>query len=262
MTETHDMTEQDSALPEVRSIQPADLKGVLRRGWRDFANHPTHAVFVAILYPIVGLLVVWGASNRDLIQLAFPLVAGFTLVGPFFALGLYEMSRRIEQSHEVQWQDAFGALRAASLGKILTLGLVLLVIFLAWLAAAAGIYDATMGAPPPASVGAFLAEIFTTSAGWTLIVVGNGVGLLFAVFVLAISVVSFPLILDRNTDVPVAVRTSLKAVLRNPKTMALWGLIIAVTLAVGALPFLFGLAVVFPILGHASWHLYRTVMAP
>ena len=149
-----------------------------------------------------------------------------------------------------------------SIGGILTLGVLLIVIFLLWIAVAHAIYIATFGHAPPESIPNFLRQVFTTPQGWTLIVVGNGVGFLFAVVVLMISVVSFPLLLDRNVGAGVAILTSARVVLRNPVTMAMWGLIIAGLLLIGSLPLFIGLAVVMPVLGHSSWHLYRKVVEP
>jgi uncharacterized membrane protein len=170
------------------------------------------------------------------------------------------MSRRREQGVTVTWVDAFAVLRSPAIGAITLLGLLLMEIFLLWLLAAQAIYDLTLGPEPPASVGMFMHDVFTTGSGWTLIVVGVGVGFLFAVAVLAISVVSFPMLLDRNVGLDTAVGTSIRAVHANPATMAIWGLIVAVGLVIGSVPFLLGLAVVLPVLGHATWHLYRRVL--
>ena len=180
--------------------------------------------------------------------------------GPLAAVGLNEMSRRREQGISVTWVDAFGVLRSPAIGAIALLGLLLAEIFLLWLLAAQAIYDLTLGPEPPASLGMFVRDVFTTGAGWALIVVGIGVGFLFAVAVLAISVVSFPMLLDRNVGLDTAVGTSIRAVVANPRTMAIWGLIVAVGLVIGSVPFLLGLAVVLPVLGHATWHLYRRVV--
>jgi uncharacterized membrane protein len=170
------------------------------------------------------------------------------------------MSRRREQGVDISWADAFGVVRAPAFGAILVLGLALLAIFLLWLAAAYAIYLVTLGPESPASIGAFAGDVLTTGAGWTMIVVGVGVGLLFALLVLAISVVSFPLLLDRDVGLPVAVATSVHAVLANPGPMAAWGLIVASGLVVGSIPVLLGLIIVMPVLGHATWHLYRKVV--
>jgi uncharacterized membrane protein len=251
---------RDAARPLVRRIELADLKDVLARGISDFAAYRTDVMFLCVIYPVAGLLLAWLAFGYDLLQLVFPLAFGFALIGPVAAVGLYEISRRREQGIEITWADAFGVVRAPAFGAILVLGLVLLAMLLLWLAAAQGVYVMTLGPEPPASLGAFARDVLTTRAGWALVAVGVGVGALFAVLVLTISVVSFPLLLDRNVGLYAAVATSVRAVATNPGPMAVWGLIVAGALAVGSIPLLLGLIVVIPVLGHATWHLYRKVV--
>ena len=251
---------RDAARPLVRRIELADLKDVLARGISDFAAYRTDVMFLCVIYPVAGLLLAWLAFGYDLLQLVFPLAFGFALIGPVAAVGLYEISRRREQGIEITWADAFGVVRAPAFGAILVLGLVLLAMLLLWLAAAQGVYVMTLGPEPPASLGAFARDVLTTRAGWALVAAGVGVGALFAVLVLTISVVSFPLLLDRNVGLYAAVATSVRAVATNPGPMAVWGLIVAGALAVGSIPLLLGLIVVIPVLGHATWHLYRKVV--
>ncbi len=262
---THlDMTvgsDASQALPMVRKIGMRDLKDALAKGIEDFRTIPTHVIFLSLIYP-VGALVVAQLTLSDLVHLFFPLAAGFALIGPVAALGLYELSRRRELGLDLWWTHAFGVRHSRSLGGILALGALLVVIFLLWIAVAQAIYVATFGNAPPGSIPDFLRQVFTTPEGWTLIVVGNGIGFLFAVVVFMISVVSFPLLLDRNVGAGVAILTSVRVVLRNPVTMAMWGLIIAGLLVIGSLPLFIGLAVVMPVLGHSSWHLYRKVVEP
>jgi uncharacterized membrane protein len=249
-----------SPLPAVRWISLADLREVLARGLADFAAYRTDVIFLCIIYPVVGVVLASLAFGYGMLPLLFPLASGFALIGPVAAVGLYEMSRRREQGVDITWADAFGVVRAPAFGAILVLGLVLLAIFLLWLAAAYGIYLVTLGPEPPASFGAFVRDVFTTGAGWALIIVGVGVGLLFAVLVLTISVVSFPMLLDRDVGLYTAVATSLRAVLANPVPMAVWGLIVAAGLVIGSIPLFLGLIIVMPVLGHATWHLYRKVV--
>ena len=181
------------ALLPVRQIAIDDLKDVLGKGLEDFGARRTDVMFLCIIYPVIGLVLARVTSGYDMLPLVFPLASGFALIGPFAALGLYEMSRRREQGVEVSWTDALGVFSSHSFGPIVVLGLMLLGIFALWLLVAAGIYDLTLGPEPPASVGSFVRDVFTTGAGWTMIFVGVGIGFLFAVLVLAIGVISFPL---------------------------------------------------------------------
>jgi uncharacterized membrane protein len=252
---------RSASLPAIRRIKSADLMDVLVRGFSDFEAYRSDVISLCLIYPIIGLVLVWLTFGYAMLPLVFPLVAGFALVGPFAAVGLYEMSRRRERGVPTTWIDAFGAIRSPGFGAILVLGLVLLAIFLLWLFAANVIYQLTLGPEPPASLARFIRDVFTTSAGWTMIVVGVGVGLLFAILVLAISVVSFPLLLDRDVGLDMAVATSIRAVAANPGPMLLWGLIVAASLLIGSLPAFLGLIIVIPVLGHATWHLYRKVVA-
>lgn len=250
----------DNTALSIRRIEIGDLKDALAKGLSDFGVYRTDVIFLCIIYPLAGLVLASLAFGYDMLPLLFPLASGFALIGPVAAVGLYEMSRRREQGVDISWKDAFGVVRAPAFGAILALGLVLVAIFLLWLAAAWAIYAVTLGTAPPASIGAFAADVLTTGAGWTLIVVGVGVGALFALLVLAISVVSFPLLLDRDVGLHRAVATSVHAVMTNPVPMLAWGLIVAGGLVIGSIPVLLGLIIVMPVLGHATWHLYRKLV--
>jgi uncharacterized membrane protein len=250
------------AQPAIRKIGVADLQDALAKGADDFYAMPTHAMFLCIIYPIVGFALARLAFGYSILPLLYPLASGFALVGPIAALGLYELSRRREAGLDTSATRAFSVFESSSIGAIAALGILLLIIFVIWVAVANAIYIANFGYASPSSVEAFVEDVFTTRAGWNLILVGNLVGLLFAILVLSISVVSFPLLLDRDVGAAVAVLTSVRAVAHNPVTMMVWGLIVAALLVVGSLPLFFGLTVVMPLLGHATWHLYRKVVEP
>lgn len=248
--------------PVIRRIVPSDLLQALRRGLDDFTAMPSHAVFLCVVYPLIGLFLIAMTIGYAMLPLAFPIAAGFALIGPFAAIGLYELSRRREAGLDSNSTHAFDVLRSPSLGAILALGFLLMALFLIWLAVAQAIYIAFFGYHAPASIGQFAHDVFTTRAGWGLIIVGTGVGFVFAAVALTMSAVSFPLLLDRDVGAAVALYTSIRVVLANPATMALWGLIVAVLLVAGSLPLFLGLPVVMPILGHATWHLYRRAVEP
>ncbi len=249
-------------LPVVCTIGFDDLRQALAQGFADFKAMPTHVVFLSLIYPIVGVILWFATAGLDLMPLLYPLATGFALLGPFAAIGLYELSRRREMHLDTSWRHAFDVIHSPSLGPILLLGLLLVVVFLTWIAVAHGIYVASFGVHEPETLGDFISKVLNTQAGHNLFVVGNLVGAVFAAFVFVISVVSFPLLLERDVGVAVAVSTSLKAVAANPLVMMCWAATIAGGLAIGSLPLLVGLAVVMPILGHASWHLYRRVVEP
>jgi uncharacterized membrane protein len=253
-------TEGTLVSPRVRRIGIADLRYAVRKGWEDFWAQPTHLIFLAIIYPIIGILAARMVFGYRIFPLLFPLASGFALIGPFAAVGLYEMSRQRERGVDVKWTHALGVLHSPSRDGILALGLLLMIVFLVWVAIAQSLYYSLFGYAPPESFNAFVRDVFTTPEGWTLIVVGNAIGFGFAVLVLVTSVVTFPMLLDKDVGAAVAVATSVRAVAKNPLAMALWGLFVAVALVLGSLPFFVGLAIVVPVLAHASWHLYRRVV--
>lgn len=246
--------------PTVRRITSTDIKDALSAGWRDFGAVRTDIVFLCLLYPLAGLVISRMAFDYGMLALVFPLIAGFALIAPLFGIGLYEISRRREMGLEARWTNVFSVVRSPNIGSIMVMGLLLLAIFCLWLFAANFIYTVTLGPDAPVSTVAFVRDALTTPAGWTMTVVGIGVGFLFALVVLVIGVVSFPLLLDRHVGIGTAIATSVRAVRMNPGPMALWGLIVAGSLVVGMIPLLVGLAIVLPVLGHATWHLYRKVV--
>jgi uncharacterized membrane protein len=246
----------------IRKIGIPDLVDALRRGIDDFMVKPSHIVFLCLIYPIFGVfLAAWTAGNNAL-PLLFPLVSGFALIGPFAAIGLYEISRRRELGMDISWEHALDVRNSPALPSIAAVGAMLLVIFLGWLLTAQAFYQSLFGRIPPESIGAFLSEIYSTERGWALIIFGHAIGFIFAVVVLCTTVIAFPLLLDRDVGAYEAVHTSLRAVAANPMAMAVWGLMVAVGLMIGSLPLFAGLAVVLPIFGHATWHLYRKVVEP
>jgi uncharacterized membrane protein len=247
--------------PEVRKITTTDVWEALARGYDDFRAIPTHAFFICLIYPVAGLILFRLSFGYEILPLLYPMMAGFALLGPFVAIGLYELSRRREQGLDITPMRTFEVVRRPSFGAICRLGIVLSAIFVAWVYAANLIYVQIFGqsVPPPSE---FFRQVLTTPKGTQLIIVGNVVGFVFAAFVLVISVVSFPMLVDRNVSASTAVRTSVRAAVENPIPIALWGLIVAFSLLVGALPLLVGLAIVLPVLGHATWHLYRKLVVP
>lgn len=248
--------------PIVRTLKLEDLQTALRKGLDDFKAVPSHAVMLCVIYPLLGLVLARLVLGYEVMPLLFPLAAGFALIGPFAAIGLYELSRRREMGEEPSAWQAFEVLRSPSFGGMFGLGILLLAMFVTWIATAQGIYEMTFGNAPAATVPDFMQRVLTTPEGWMLIVVGCGAGFVFALVALCVSVVSFPMMLDRHSTAFEAMVTSLRVALANPLVIAMWGLTVAVLLVIGTIPFFLGLAVVVPVLGHATWHLYRLAVEP
>jgi uncharacterized membrane protein len=249
-------------LPVIRTITIADLADVLRAGVTDFWAKPSHYLLLALIYPVVGIVLTVWMSGYNTWPLLYPLVGGFALLGPIAALPLYEVSRRREQGQDISWGEAMGVLRSPAIGAIAILGVMLFVFFTLWLTAAQALYESLFGATTPRTLAALLAQVAGEPGGITLLVGGTILGAAFALITLCTTVIAFPLLLDRDVGAYVAIETSSRAVLHNPVPLLVWGLLVGAALFLGSLPFFVGLALVIPILGHATWHLYRKLVDP
>jgi uncharacterized membrane protein len=249
-------------VPEIRKITTGDVMDALWHGIDDFWDQPSHYVFAGLIYPVVMIVLAVWVSGQNVLPLLYPLASGFALLGPFVALIFYEISRRKELGLDTSWKHGFEVFRSPALSSVAIVGLVLGVLFVTWLIVAQVLFVGLFGETPPNSLTALFYEIFTTYDGWLLIAAGNVIGFLFAIEVLCITVVTFPLLLDRQISPHRAIETSIKATLTNPVPIALWGLIVAVSLAVGIATLFVGLVIVMPMLGHATWHLYRKLVVP
>lgn len=250
-------SETTAELPEIRELSMEDIRHAMYAGYDDFLASRADALFIAVVYPLAGLVLFGIGLRMDMVPLLAPLIMGFAILGPVAAVGLYEISRRREQGLKVHWFDAFGVLKSPSFGAILILGFYLAALFITWLLTAQAIYTRTLGPEAPVSLLAFATEVITTPAGWTMMISGIMVGFFFALAALALSIVSFPLLLDRKVGVPVAVVTSVRVLRHNPRVVLTWGAIVAALLVIGSIPLLLGLIFVLPLLGHSTWHLYR-----
>ncbi|SER69173.1 Uncharacterized membrane protein [Tranquillimonas rosea] len=247
-------------LPQVRDMALGDISDALRLGMEDFMRFRADVIFLVLLYPIMGLVLAGIGLQLDMLPLLFPVVSGFALLGPLAAVGVYEMSRRHEKGLSANWGSAFAVFGSTAFPALFVMGIVMVGLFILWMMAAYLIFTLTLGPATPASAGAFFTEVLTTGAGWTMTLVGIVVGAAFAAVALALSIVSFPLLLDREVGVPAAIKTSIAVTRRNPVVVGAWGLIVAGGLVVGSIPLLLGLVLVMPIFGHATWHLYRRAL--
>jgi uncharacterized membrane protein len=244
----------------IRKIGVRELWKSLQEGYEDFNAKPSFGIFLTFIYPLFALLLTFFVVGQNLHRLVFPILAGLTLLGPVVSVGLFSVSRRRERGLDLSWRSAFDFIHSCSFAPIAALSVVMTLLYAAWLFIAQFIYVGLFGADPPASLAAFVTEVTTTRRGGALIFYGVGVGAIFAFIALAISVFAFPLLLDKPTTSLTAVSVSIRAVTTNFIVMLIWGVIVVASLAVGASLFLIGLAAVLPILGHATWHLYRKVV--
>lgn len=264
MARMHIMTGAGDKLdmPAIRQVTLADLGDALRKGIADFWARPSHYVLLMLIYPIIGIGLTLWMNGWNTWTMLYPLIGGFALIGPVAALPLYEISRRLEAGEDPSWRDAMQVVKSPAIGSILAVGAMLFVLFTLWLTSAQALYETLFGPSPPHTLSGLFNQVATSPNGPMLLLAGTGLGALFALVVLCTSVIAIPLLLDRDVGAYVAVETSVRAVLRNPVPMLAWGLLVGVGLFLGALPLFVGLAVVLPIFGHATWHLYRKLVEP
>ncbi len=245
---------------QTRTIKLDDLWQSLREGYADYGIKSGSIPLAIIFYFIAALLFVLFFSGQPLRYLAFPMVAGFNLIGPIVATGFFEMSRRKQQGLPHGWRHCFGFIHTYSFAPVLALSVVMMLLYVLWVYMAELIFFGTFGETNPESFSAFFSELFSTRHGGALIAYGNFVGFLFASSALALSVVAFPLALDKPVTSFTAVKVSIRAVWTNTFVMAVWGLVVVALVAIGFAFFLIGLAVTLPILGHSTWHLYKKIV--
>lgn len=245
--------------PAIRRIGRADLVDALAAGLRDFQAHPAFGLFFGGVYALGGVAILACAFLWDLVYLVYPLASGFVLIGPFVAVGLYEVSRMREQGQAPTPSAVFGAIWAQGGRELSWMAFVTIFLFIIWMYQVRlliALFFGLHGMP----AGTFPGVLFTTPEGLGFLAVGHGVGAVLALVTFSITVVSFPLLLDREVDFVTAMIASVRAVASNPAAMLGWALCVVLLLFVAALPAFLGLIVVLPVLGHTTWHLYRRVV--
>ena len=244
----------------IRQLRAADLAQVMGLGWRDFRRSPSFGLFFALVYVLAGWLMIWALGGAGRLWIVLPAAAGFPILGPFIACGLYEVSRRLECGEALDWRGVLGVVLRQKDRQIPSMAAVIVVFFLFWNFLAHMIFALFMGLQAMTHVTTSLA-LLATPNGLAMLTVGGLVGAGLAGTLFALTVVSLPMLMAREVDFVTAMIASVSVVLRNPGVMALWALMIAVFLAFAMLPGFLGLLVVLPVLGHATWHLYRRALA-
>jgi uncharacterized membrane protein len=247
--------------PVVRVINVADVQAALRDGIADFRRAPRHGLVLGAICAAIGIAILALLYVLGLPYLAYPLGAGFALVCPFLAAGLYEVSRRLETGQSLAASEIWAKVKGRS--EIRWMGFATVFILIMWMYQVRFLMALFLGySGMMATLGEFLRVVLTTTEGLTFLAVGNVVGAILSTILFSISVVAFPLVLDRDVDFVTAMITSVKAVAANPVPMAVFAAVIAAMLLLSALTGFLGLLVTLPVLGHATWHLYRRVVVP
>lgn len=254
-------TTAPTPLPMVKSITRADIRAALQAGLADFQRAPVYGLFFGAVFSIVGIAIAWALYRGEASLWIFPVAAGFPLIGPFAAVGIYEVSRRLEAGEELAWGPVLTAGLRQGNGQLPFFAAIAVFAYLVWIMLARGILAVSFGTASMTNVTSSL-EIFLTGPGVLMLIIGTVVGAAFAALLFAVSVVGVPLLLDRDIDVVTAMIASFRATVENRDAMLYWGIVVAVAIAVAMLPLFLGMILVFPALGHASWHVYRKTIAP
>lgn len=248
--------------PKVRDIGREDVLVALRLGIDDFRAAPGYGLFFGGIYAFGGLFLLWMTTGAGIGYLTYPLATGFALLGPFVAVGCYEVSRRREQGEPLDFLGVLAVIRRQTSRELGWMAFVTLFVFLMWMYQVRVLLILTLGFKNFTTFGEFLHVVTTTPEGWLFVALVHADGLIFALITFSLTVVSFPLLLEREIDFVTAMITSVKAVTANPLTMLSWGLVVAVLLFLAILPGFLGLLVILPVLGHATWHLHRRLVTP
>jgi uncharacterized membrane protein len=248
--------------PVVREIAFSDIADAVAAGLRDLQAAPAYGLVFGVLYFLGGVMLVASVMALDAPWLAYPLTAGFALIGPLVAIGLYEVSRLRERRQPLSWGAILSAMRSQARQEIGWMSFVVLFVMMMWLYQVRLLLALFLGFEPISTLRDFLTVVLTTPQGWMFLAVGHVIGAALSLILFSLTVVSFPILLDRQVDFITAMITSLRSVAKNPAPMIAWAATIVVLLICATLPFFAGLIVVLPVLGHATWHLYRKLVAP
>ncbi|HEX6001327.1 MAG TPA: DUF2189 domain-containing protein [Hyphomicrobiaceae bacterium] len=266
MAATHDIDQLPPIVPPIdatrtdwrRCVRPVAAFSWLRAGWRDFATRPGLSLVYGVLVYAISLLIVGGLVRFGHDYILFPALSGFLVVGPLIATGLYEKSRRLANGLPVGLADMI-SVKAASNGQILFVGILLCGVLLAWMRAAVLLYAIFFGLLPFPGLDDIVGILIHTPRGWALLVVGSLVGGLFAAFSLSVSVFAIPMLHAERTDAFTAMGQSMALVWNNRPVMLTWGAIVTGLSILSMATGLLGLIIIFPVLGHATWHAYMAM---
>jgi uncharacterized membrane protein len=249
------------AMPKVNEISIGDLAEVLRKGLSDFMRAPQFGLFFGGAYAIGGIIIALSLTTWNIPWMIYPVAIGFPLIGPFVAVGLYEVSRRLESGKPLVWREILGAVWLQRQRELAWMAFVMLFVFWVWMYQVRLLVAIILSRMSFSTLDRFIEVVFTTPQGWTFLAIGHVVGAILSLVLFSITVVSIPLLLDREADFVTAMITSVKTVISNPVPMIGWGIFVTLAVIVSSIPVFLGLLVTLPVLGHATWHLYKKAVA-
>jgi len=254
-------TEHYKSDPVVRRISVTDVAEALSDGMRDFQAAPLYGLIIGVMFAAGGNLIVFSITALGMSYLGYPLAAGFALLGPFAAIGLYDISRRRETGQPISLLHIWSTIKSRS--EIAWMAFVTLFVFIVWMYQVRLLMALFLGLSSSVlNFNQFIVQVLTTNEGILFLLVGNAIGAVLSLILFSLTVVSFPLLLEREVDFVTAMITSIRAVIASPTPMIGWAAVVVVLLVLAMLPLFLGLLVVLPVLGHSTWHLYRRVIEP
>ncbi|MDN2564960.1 DUF2189 domain-containing protein [Aquibium sp. A9E412] len=253
---------QPAGMPEVRAIGIDDVAASLSAGIADFVRQPLFGLFFGGVFAVVGVVIALALTVWDMPWMIYPFAIGFPLVGPFAAVGLYEVSRQLERGRTPRWGEVLTVVWAQRARELSWMAFVMLFVFWVWMYQVRLLIALFLGRMSFSTLDRFAEVVLTTTQGWTFLAVGHVVGAALALALFSLTVISMPLLLERETDFVTAMITSVRAVFASPVVMLGWGVVVTLAVLAACVPFFVGLFIVLPVLGHATWHLYRRAVAP
>ena len=250
------------AMPRVVALSAADIRECLIEGIGDFARAPRFGLFFGGIFALIGMVIVLALTRWDMPWMIYPFAIGFPLIGPFAAAGLYEVSRRLENGGPLSWNAVLSVVWAQRSRELSWMAFAMLFIFWMWMYQIRLLMALFLGRMSFATLDKFFSVVVSTPQGWLFLAVGHAVGAALALILFSITVISIPLLMDREYDFVTAMITSVKTVIASPVAMLGWGVIVTLAVIAACVPFFLGLLVVLPVLGHATWHLYRRAVQP
>lgn len=251
-----------AGMPQIRELSVGDIRAALMHGLSDFAHAPLYGLFFGGVFALAGIIIVLAMTWWNIPWMIYPFAIGFPLIGPFAAAGLYEVSRRLEEGRPLSLKEVLSVVWAQRGRELSWMAFVMLFVFWIWMYQVRLLIALFLGRMSFSTLEKFMTIVLTTEQGWVFLAVGHVVGAAIALVLFSITVVSIPLLMDREIDFVTAMITSVRTVLTSPVPMIGWGLVVTLAVLLACAPFFLGLLIVLPVLGHSTWHLYRRAILP